>query len=185
MKKFSSSLALMNATSVSALRIVFVLLLILVIPLPALANFEEAEAAFRRGEHSEAYRTCKTEAETGDADCQNLVGIYSKKASAFQRTRQRRSACFRLAAKHGLAIAQCQLGLSYERGLGVLSNETKAARWYQLAAKQGDPIGEYFLALSLARGHGIPKDHPSKAIGLLHHQPNEDICLPKSILGCD
>jgi hypothetical protein len=101
MKKFSFPLASMNAKSVSALRIVFVLLLILVIPLPALANFEEAEAAFRRGEHSEAYRACKTEAETGDADCQNLVGYLfkeglgvSKKAWAFQRTRQRRSACF-------------------------------------------------------------------------------------------
>jgi uncharacterized protein len=64
------------------------------------------------------------------------------------------------------------LGLAYERGLGVSSNETEAARWYQLAAKQGDPIGQYFLALSLAQGHGIPKD-PSKAIELPQHSAEQ------------
>ena len=50
---------------------------------------------------------------------------------------------FRLAAKRGLAIAQCHLGLAYERGLGVTPDQAEA-------------------------GHGIAKDH-ARAIEVLRH----------------
>jgi uncharacterized protein len=169
MEKFGSALVFMSVRLPSAVRMFFsLLLLFFVIPLPALADFGDAEAALRRGEHSEAYRACKSEAEAGDAECQNLVGYLFKEGLGVSANATEAIRLFRLAAKRGLAIAQCQLGVIYEQGLGVAPDKVEAVRWYQLAAKQGDPIGESLLASSLAEGRGVVKDH-TRAIELLRH----------------
>ena len=41
------------------------------------------------------------------------------------------------AARRGLAEAQFELGVAYDRGLGVTQNHATAAGWYQRAAEQG------------------------------------------------
>jgi hypothetical protein len=168
MKKNCGALALTEATFASTLRIVFGLLLPLTIARPALADFETAEAAERRGEHSEAYQACKGQADAGDALCQNLVGYLFQEGLGVPANETEAIRLFRLAANRGLAIAQCHLGLAYERGLGVAPDQAEAVRWYQKAAAQGDPIGEYFLGFSLAEGHGITKDH-ARATEVLRH----------------
>lgn len=168
MKKIRSALPFTDATSASALKTAFALLLVLSIPRPASADFETAEAAERRGEHAEAYQACKSEADAGDAQCQNLVGYLFQEGLGVPADASEAIRLFRLAAKRGLAIAQCHLGLAYTQGLGVSPDETEAVRWYQLAAKQGDPIGEFFLASSLAEGRGIAKDR-ARAIELMRH----------------
>ncbi len=46
---------------------------------------------------------------------------------------------FAAAAVQNLAVAQYNLGLMYELGLGVEKNEARALGWYNLAAKAGQP----------------------------------------------
>jgi localization factor PodJL len=45
---------------------------------------------------------------------------------------------FSKAAEHGLKDSQFNLGVLYERGLGVSRDPARAYRWFALAAKQGD-----------------------------------------------
>ena len=54
-----------------------IILLILVVR-PAAAHFAAAEAAEQRGDLATAYQACKTDAEAGDARCQNYLGVMSK-----------------------------------------------------------------------------------------------------------
>ena len=48
-------------------------------------------------------------------------------------------------AEHGDAVAQFNLGLMYQDGLGVLQDDAEAARWYRLAAEQGNSVAQVNL----------------------------------------
>src|SRR6516165_11093544 len=143
MKKNCDAVALTETTFAGGLKTVLGVLLLLIISRPAVADFETAEAAQKRGEYSEAYRACKSEADAGDAQCQNLVGYLFQEGLGVPANETEAIRFFRLAAKRGLAIAQCHLGLAYERGLGVTPDQAEA-------------------------GHGIAKDH-ARAIEVLRH----------------
>ena len=54
---------------------------------------------------------------------------------------------FQELAEKGNVMAQFYLGLSYDKGKGVLKNERKAMEWYTKAAEQGHIIAQYNLAL--------------------------------------
>ena len=114
----------------TALRLVrAALLLLIAIPLPASADFMGAEAAVRRGEYPSAYLACKSEADAGDAECQHLVGYLFQEGLGVPLNATEAIRLFRLAAKRGLAIAQCHLGFAYERGFGVSPDDFEAVRW--------------------------------------------------------
>src|SRR5687767_12520940 len=49
-------------------------------------------------------------------------------------------------AERGLAYAQFNLGVMYERGRGVPQDYAKAAKWFRLAAEQGEVIPQLNLA---------------------------------------
>ena len=62
------------------------------------------------------------------------------------------------AARRGLAEAQYELGVAYDRGLGVTQNHATAAGWYQRAAEQGLTDAQYNLATLFDEGLGTPRD---------------------------
>lgn len=64
---------------------------------------------------------------------------------------------FREAAINGLDVAQFNLGVLYERGLGVPEDETRALLWYHSAAEQGYSLAQYNLGRLYALGKGIPQ----------------------------
>lgn len=64
---------------------------------------------------------------------------------------------FREAAINGLDVAQFNLGVMYEQGLGVPMDETRALLWYHSAAEQGYPLAQYNLGRLYALGKGIPQ----------------------------
>jgi S1-C subfamily serine protease len=156
-------------------------LLLLLVCRPALADFVAAEAAERRGDHPEAYEACKGEADAGNAECQNLVGLLFQKGLGVPANSSEALRFFRLAAAKGLAAAQVNLGITYQNGLGVAPDDAQAARWYQLAVAQGDPIGEFNLALLSITGRGVPKD-PAKAAELLRHAADRGYTLAQVTL---
>ena len=151
-----------------AMRLVLAAFLLILIARPSLAEFTAAEAAIRRGEHALAYEYCKAEAEKGDPDCQNLLGILFQKGLGVTEDLKEAIRLFTAAAGKKLAAAQVNLGLLYVNGTGVARDEAEAARWLGLAADQGDPIGEYRLALLLLAGKGVERD-TKRAGELLRH----------------
>ena len=62
-------------------------------------------------------------------------------------------------AERGTAEDQYNLGLRYEKGLGVPQSYTEAAHWYRLAAMQGYRDGEYKICELSERGQGVPQDY--------------------------
>ena len=59
---------------------------------------------------------------------------------------------FRLAADQGYAAAQCNLGVMYANGQGIINkDEAEAVKWYRLAADQGYALAQYNLGVMYAQ----------------------------------
>jgi TPR repeat protein len=67
---------------------------------PSGADFAAAEAAEQHGDVLAAYEACKTDAEAGDAGCQNL-GVMSERGRGVTRNAAEAIRLFRLAAAPG------------------------------------------------------------------------------------
>jgi len=65
---------------------------------------------------------------------------------------------WRLAAKQGDDDAQFYLGVSYNRGRGVVQDNTQAVRWWRLAAEQGNAKAQYSLGNMYYQGDGVPQN---------------------------
>ena len=62
-------------------------------------------------------------------------------------------------AEQGDASAQTNLGLMYDRGLGVPQDYAEAMKWYRLAAEQGDASAQTNLGLMYDIGLGVLQDN--------------------------
>ena len=65
---------------------------------------------------------------------------------------------YRMAAEHGQANAQLNLGAAYTNGRGVLKDDAEAVKWYRLAAEQGFAGAQYNLGVMYDNGEGVLKD---------------------------
>ena len=65
---------------------------------------------------------------------------------------------FQPLAAQGEPQAQFYLGVSYQKGWGVIADPTKAAQWYRRAADQGFTKAQHNLALLFLRGEGVAAD---------------------------
>lgn len=61
-------------------------------------------------------------------------------------------------AVRGDRKAQTYLARMYRLGLGVTSNQTKAAEWYKKAAHQGDPEAQFNLGVMYLDGVGVTEN---------------------------
>ncbi len=62
-------------------------------------------------------------------------------------------------AEQGLPVAQFNLGLLYETGLGVPQDYAEAVKWYRKAADQGHVFAQSCLGVMYALGQGVPQDY--------------------------
>jgi TPR repeat protein len=62
-------------------------------------------------------------------------------------------------AEKGSAVAQRNIGLMYDEGLGVPQNGKKAVKWYRMAAEQGEKLAQYYLGTMFEEGRGVPLDY--------------------------
>ena len=65
---------------------------------------------------------------------------------------------FRAAAQEGHADSQFNLGLMYEKGIGVGKDENEALTWYLKAALQGNAYAQFNLAVLYENGRGSDVD---------------------------
>jgi TPR repeat protein len=61
-------------------------------------------------------------------------------------------------AAQGFDLAQCNLGVAFENGIGTKADISQAVKWYRKAAHQGDPVASYNLGLCFAKGLGVRKN---------------------------
>ena len=61
-------------------------------------------------------------------------------------------------AEQGNALAQYNLGVMYDNGLGVPENDAEAVKWYRLAAEQGNAIAQSNFGNMYDNGNGVPEN---------------------------
>ncbi len=69
-------------------------------------------------------------------------------------------------ALRGDRIAEYQVGVMYERGIGVNRDWAKAVEWYEKSAWQGHVDAQYNLALMYAAGRGVEQNEEHAMIWL-------------------
>jgi TPR repeat protein len=121
-------------------------------------TFDDALAAYRRGEFFVAADAFTKLAEQGDAKAQFNLGLMYYKGEGVRQDKFEAARFFRKAAEQGNAEAQANLGILYYNGDGVQQDKVEAARWLRKAAEQGDAEAQSTLR-QLARGQtpGGPK----------------------------
>ena len=127
-------------------------------PVAAGQTFDEAVAAYDRGDYATAVRGFLVHAEQGDATAQSNLGLMYATGRGVLKDEAEAVRWYRLAAEQGHDSAQWSLGVMYATGEGVLKDEAEAVRWYRLAADQGDAIAQSNLGVMYATGRGVLKD---------------------------
>jgi len=102
-------------------------------------QFEDATAAYERGDYATAFEKILPLAEAGDARAQfNLCVLYHEGRGVPQDDAEA-AKWYRLAANQGNALAQFKLGGLYVAGYGVPQNYAEAYFWFDLAAARLPP----------------------------------------------
>ena len=133
------------------------------IPVAAGQAFDEAVAAYGRGDYATAVRVFLVHAEQGDASAQFSLGVMYANGEGVLKDEAEAVRWYRLAAEQGHADAQFNLGVMYANGRGVLKDEAEAVRWSRLAAEQGHAGAQFNLGVMYANGEGVLKDE-AKAV---------------------
>jgi alpha/beta superfamily hydrolase len=66
---------------------------------------------------------------------------------------------YRKAAEQGLAVAQLNVGIAYDEGLGIPQDYTQAIEWYRKAAEQGLVNAQLNLGYKYEKGQGTLQDY--------------------------
>ncbi len=134
-------------------------LMLLTMPGAAVAGpYEDALAAWSRGEYANAYWLWRPLAEQGNADAQFYLGLMNESGQGVPRNDAEAIKWYLKAADQDLAVAQFNLATMYAKGRGVPQNEREAAKWYRLAADQGLGAAQFNLGIMYAEGKGVPHD---------------------------
>lgn len=111
---------------------------------------------------NDVFVACKRAAEMGNADAQCHLGFwYSEGKHGLEKNVAESSRWFMEAAKRGNDVAQFQMGLRYETGVGVKKNAKEAAKWYMRAASKNNVAALYRLGCCYYYGDGVTIDNHS------------------------
>lgn len=80
------------------------------------------------------------------------------------------------AAKRGDAAAQNEIGVCYDKGLGVTQDLNQAFQWYSKAAAQNLPLAQYNLGVCYYYGRGVESDYV-KAVEWLRKAANQKVAM--------
>jgi TPR repeat protein len=143
--------------------------------LPAHAGWEEAVAAYNKGDYATAAREFRPFAEAGQANAQYILGWIYQSGEGVQRDDAEAAKWYQRAAEKGNADAQYALGSLYAGGVGVARDDAAAVKWFRKAAEQGKAGAQYILGYMLSAGEGAPKN---EAEGMLWYRKAAEQGLP-------
>src|SRR5690606_1428943 len=114
------------------------------------AGFDEAVAAYDRGDFAEAVRLWTPLARKGDVAAQFNLGLIYEKGRGVPADAARAAQYYLSAAESGHAKSAYNLGILHSRGaLGPNRDLDAAGKWLEVAAEKGIPQAQYLLALLL------------------------------------
>ena len=120
--------------------------------------FDDASAAYERGDYVQAMKLFRQLAERGHQWAQRRVGLMYAEGKGVPQDYQEAVKWYRLAAAQRNTPAQCSLGLAYEKGQGVPQDYREAAKWYRLEAAQGNQFAQINLGVMYTNGTGVRQD---------------------------
>lgn len=121
----------------------------------ALADYNDAMAAYSRGDYVAAAAKFQSLAEKGNAKAQFNLGFMYNSGDGVAQNYGEAVKWFRMAAKQGDVMAQYSLGGMYFRGEGVAQNYAEAVEWLRMAAEQGDSYAQVDLGFIFGSGTGV------------------------------
>ena len=122
----------------------------------AFAGVADGMAAYKQHDYSAALREFKEAASTGDAAAQYQLANMYRSGQGVASNLDEAVKWYRLAADHGNADAQLELGFLYL--VGTLRNYQEAAKLFRMAADQGVAMGQFSYGGMYERGYGVAQD---------------------------
>jgi uncharacterized protein len=96
--------------------------------------FEDAAAAYRKGDYATALALIRPLAEESNVAAQFNLGVMYQLSHGVPQDNEAAVSWYRKAAEQGLAEAQYNLGVMYANGDGVAQDYAAAHMWFNLAA---------------------------------------------------
>ena len=96
--------------------------------------FEDAAAAYRKGDYAAALGIIRPLAEEGNVAAQFNLGVMYQLSHGVPQDNEAAVSWYRKAAEQGLAQAQYNLGVMYANGEGVAQDYAAAHMWFNLAS---------------------------------------------------
>jgi TPR repeat protein/S1-C subfamily serine protease len=125
----------------------------------ATAGWDEANAAYERGDYQTAFRESVPLAVAGDSSAQVNVGLMYYHGQGVPQNYTEALRWYRMAAAQGNASARFNLGAMYYHGQGVPQDYAEAARWCRMAAEQGHADAQTKLGAMYVLGQGVPQNY--------------------------
>ena len=110
--------------------------ILLVVSAVGAQTFEEASAAYNRGDYAVAFESFRNLAEQGVADAQAFLGFMYAQGRGVPQDDAEAVRWHHQAAEQGHALAQAKLGAMYAMGRGVPQDYVQAHKWFNLAASR-------------------------------------------------
>jgi TPR repeat protein len=121
--------------------------------------FDNALAAYERGDYVQAMKLFRQLAERGNQWAQRRVGSMYAEGKGAPQDYQEAVKWYHIAAAQEDEWAQTRLGSMYAEGKGVPQDYQQAVEWYRRAAAQGYAPAEYSLGVAYEKGQGVPQHY--------------------------
>lgn len=121
-------------------------------------TFEDAGAAYDRGDYPTAYRLIRPLAEQGHAKAQFNLGVMYQRGQGIPQDSSEAMNWYRKAAEQDLPDAHFNLGVIYHNGEIVPRDYAEARKRFRKAADLGYARAQYNLGSMYHKGEGVPRD---------------------------
>jgi hypothetical protein len=105
----------------------------------------------------------KPDAEKGDADSQNNLGLFYANGIGVDQDSKEALHWLRKSAEQGYPLGLFNLGLAYLQGCGVKSDAEEAAKFFRTAADKGLAVAQFKMGEMYCEGVGVPRDYTKAA----------------------
>lgn len=145
---------------------------VLLMAVPASADYEAGVAAYKRGDYETAFREWMPLAEEGHTKAENGIGVLYGKGQGRPQDFEEALKWYSRSAEGGYDSAMHNMGLLYQNGQGVEQDYAEAAKWFRMSAEKGHAQAQGRLAGLYARGLGVEQDFAEAYKWLLIAQRN-------------
>lgn len=127
-------------------------------PLSVRADYRSADQAWEVRNWAKVYQECKSDAESGEKNCQSHLGFLYKNGYGVEKNLPLSVEFLKKCAAQQQMYCEEMLGDSYKNGLGIRTDYTEALRLFKLSSAKGNPWAFNNLGSMYRAGQGVPKN---------------------------